>query len=186
MCLRCSRGASSRTMLEWGHNSSLCSNQDGPFHHWLLCHNSSGPVLLDKISAGLSSEATWCQKKFDVMSWISDTLLSTYVFHLVGMYCNQVKTSLESVHRWTPSRGVHKIGNTFLISLASNCAPQSSSLGLDNFFTRDILDIEYRSCERSLPFTLPERVYTQAPNVLSDASEKTMNLCGSHFALNIN
>jgi hypothetical protein len=126
--LRCSRGVPSITMLEWGHKSSPCSNQDGPFHHWLLCHNSSGPVPLDKISAGLSSEATWCQRKFDVISWISDTLLATYVFHLVGMSCKQVKTSIESVHRWTLSMGVHKIGNTFLISLASNCAPQTQAL----------------------------------------------------------
>jgi len=67
--------------------------------------------------------------------------------------------------------GIHKIGNTILISLASNCAPQSSSLGMDTCFTGDTLDFEHKSCERSLPFALPERIYTQAPNALS-ASEK--------------
>ena len=140
LCLHCSIWVSSITMLEWGHNSSPCTNQEGPFHHWLRGHNSSASVPLDKTSAGLSSEATWCQKKLDVISWISDTLLATYVFHLVGMFCNQVKTRLESVHRWTLSMGIHKIGNTFLINLASNCAPQSSSLGMDNCFTGDTLD----------------------------------------------
>jgi len=74
LCSCCSRGVPSITMLEWGHESSLCSNQDGPFHHWLLCHISSGPVPLDKMSAGLSSEATWCQNKYDVIFWISHTV----------------------------------------------------------------------------------------------------------------
>ena len=67
--------------------------------------------------------------------------------------------------------GIHKIGNT-LINLASNCAPQSSSLGMDTCFTGDTLDFEHRSCESSLPFALPERTYTQAPYALSDATEK--------------
>jgi len=67
--------------------------------------------------------------------------------------------------------GIHKIGNTFLISLASNCAPQSSSLGMDTSFTGDTLDFEQRSCEGSWPFALSERTYTQAPNSLSDVSE---------------
>jgi hypothetical protein len=68
--------------------------------------------------------------------------------------------------------GIHKIGNTFLINLASNCAPQSSSLGMDICFTGDILDFQYRSCEYMLSLALPERIYTQAPNALSDASQK--------------
>jgi len=68
--------------------------------------------------------------------------------------------------------GIHKRGNTFLISMASNCAPQSSSLRMDTCFTGDTLEFEHRSCESSLPFELPERIYTEAPNALSDASEK--------------
>ena len=68
--------------------------------------------------------------------------------------------------------GIHKIGNTFLISLASNYAPQNSSLGMDTCFTGDTLDFEHRSHEYSSPFALPECIYTQAPNALSDASEK--------------
>jgi hypothetical protein len=69
--------------------------------------------------------------------------------------------------------GVHKIGNT-LINLASNCATQSSNLGMDTCFTGDTLDFEHRSRECSSPFVLPERIYTQALNALSDASEKPL------------
>lgn len=184
LCLRCSIEVSSITMLQWGHNSSPCANQDGPFHHWLLCHSSSGFVPLDRTSAGLSSYATWCQIKFDVLSWISDTLLATYVFHLVGWPCNQVKTSLDSVHRWTLSMGIHKIGNTFLINLASNCAPQSSSLGMDICFTGDTLDIEHTSCESKLLLALPKQTHTSSKRSFRCIT-RTMNLYGSHLALNL-
>jgi len=64
------------------------------------------------------------------------------------------------------------MGNTFIINQASNRAPQSSSLGMDTCFTGDTLDFEQRSCECKLPVALPEQTYTQAPDALSNASQK--------------
>lgn len=84
--------------VSWGHSSSIY-NHDRPFHRiWWSC-SFCGDAPLERISAGLSFEWTCLHWYLSVITWISDILFTTKVFHLVDVADNHAKTIVELVHK---------------------------------------------------------------------------------------
>jgi len=102
-----------------------------------------------------------------VSSCIKATLLPTNVFHLFGGPCIHVKAMEESVHRWDSFTVKLRARLAFLYSLASNVAAHNSNLGIVRCFNSATFDVEHRSSHDDVLLLSVERMYRQAPYILS-------------------
>jgi len=73
----------------------------------------------------------------------------------------------ESVYGWDSFTVMLRARMAFLYSLASNVAAHNSNLGIVSCFSGATFDVEHRSSHDVLLLLSVERMYRQAPSILS-------------------
>ena len=159
-----SSGASASSMGELGYRP--LATQTGPFNHMTELISCLAVDPLDKTSAGLSLPGQWCQQPGGIRVCISEALLATKGFDLLGLSFIQDNATVLSVQQW---EGVDlgsfkaflaKISNLFVSKRAIN-----SNLGKVTVLNSATLALDIASDTSS-----PHLTYTTEPYPASEAS----------------
>ncbi|XP_055635508.1 uncharacterized protein LOC129775162 [Toxorhynchites rutilus septentrionalis] len=136
---------------------------------------SSTPIPRVMRSAGFCFPAIWFQGDPWVSCWISETLLATKVFHVVGGDRNQASVTEESDQKYVADIFIFNASTIRQYNLDARTAADNSSLGMESCFNGATLDLAAINWTYTCPLESVDLAYPHAPYARSDASAKKCN-----------